>query len=640
MKHVVIGTAGHVDHGKTTLIHRLTGVNTDRLKEERERGITIDLGFAPFTLPSGRRAAVIDVPGHERFIKNMLAGVAGIDVVLFVVAADEGVMPQTVEHLEILNLLHVKQGVVALTKTDLVDEEWLELVKEEIRQRLEGTSLAGSPIVSVSAVTGQGIPELLERIEEVVAAAAAKEGSEIARLPVDRVFAITGHGTVVTGTLLGGRIKEGDNLEILPQRREVRVRQIQVHDNPVKSAENGQRVALNLVGVEKQEVARGDVVATPGVLEPTTLADATLHLLASAQAMRNGARVRLHVGASEIMARVRLLDRDMLEPGETAYAQLGAEKPLIGIRGDLFVIRSYSPAHTIGGGRLLEMHPPGRKRFRPETLAELAVEDRGSPAELIVLALKRAGSHLRSVEDLFGQTLLDKQIIQETLEKLIKSGEVVALGNNEWYLSTASYADLRKKAGAVLEEFHKSQPLRPGMPKEELRSRLARSWDPRPFNLFLQRLIGEGLLGQEEELVRLAGFKAGASQAEEKEYAAVEEAIRRGGATPPGPVELSQALHIEPKRLEAILQLLIRRERLIKAAEGVFFHAETVQQARDIVAGLFRETGSLETGAFRDRLETSRKYAIALLEYFDQMRLTRRAGDKRMPGPGWQAGIH
>lgn len=636
MKHVVIGTAGHVDHGKTTLIRRLTGVNTDRLKEEQERGITIDLGFAPFTLPSGRRAGVIDVPGHEKFIKNMLAGVAGIDAVLFVVAADEGVMPQTVEHLDILNLLHVKQGVVALTKADLVDEDWLELVKEEIRRKLEGTSLAHSPIVPVSAVTGSGIPELLDRIEEVVASAAAEEGSEIVRLPVDRVFAITGHGTVVTGTLLGGEIREGDNLEVLPGRKQVRVRQVQVHGAPVKSAQNGQRVALNLVGVEKQEIARGEVVATPGLLEPTTLADVTLHLLASAPALAHGTRVRLHVGASEIMARIRLLDRETLKPGETSFAQLGTEKPLIGIRGDLFVIRSYSPAHTIGGGRLLELHPPGRKRFRPETLAELSVEGRGDPVELIGLALKRGGTQPQTVAKLFERTLLDKQVIFDTVNKMVISGEAIALGDREGFLSAASYGDLKKKAETALGEFHKSQPLRPGMPKEELRSRLAGSWDPRSFNLFLQRLAGEGVLSQEEDLVRLAGFVAGASRGEEKEYAAVEEAIRLGGATPPGIPELSQALNIPQKRLEAIIQLLVRRERLVKAAEGVLFHRETADLAEEVVAGFFGEAGSLETGEFRDRLGTSRKYAIALLEYFDQLRLTRRAGEKRVPGPAWR----
>ncbi|HHW15141.1 MAG TPA: selenocysteine-specific translation elongation factor, partial [Firmicutes bacterium] len=358
MRHVVIGTAGHVDHGKTTLVQRLTGVNTDRLKEERERGLTIELGFAPFRLPSGRQAAIVDVPGHERFIHHMLAGAAGIDLVLLVVAADEGVMPQTIEHLDILTLLQVERGIIVLNKIDLVEPEWRDLVAEEIREKVKGTALAEAPIVPVSAATGEGVDRLVALIDELTAGE-YRVKSSVLRLPIDRVFAIQGHGTVVTGTLWGGRLHPGDTVVLLPSGKTARVRQVQVHGRPVEEAEAGHRTALNLGGVDKEDISRGEVVAAPGELASTRLVDVRLSVLARApHGLAHRDQVRFHAGTSEVLARVRLLDRDEVDPGESAWAQLHLAEPVVAVRGDLFVVRSYSPARTLGGGRIIDAHPP------------------------------------------------------------------------------------------------------------------------------------------------------------------------------------------------------------------------------------------------------------------------------------------
>ncbi|MDI3280741.1 MAG: selenocysteine-specific translation elongation factor [Bacillota bacterium] len=639
MRPVIIGTAGHVDHGKTTLVKALTGVDTDRLKEEKERGLTIDLGFAPFLLPSGRRAAIVDVPGHERFIKNMLAGVTGIDVVLLVVAADEGIMPQTEEHLDILSLLRVSRGVVVLNKADLVDPEWLDLVREEVRTRLLSTPLANSPIVAVSAVTGEGIPELLAAIEEVVGAAAEVERGELLRLPVDRVFAVPGHGTVVTGTLLGGAVRPGDEVEVLPLRRRVRVRQVQVHERPVEVAQAGERVALNLVGVEKAELARGCVVAAPGLLEPTYLVDVSVRLLPGAPApLVHRARVRVHIGTSEVMGRVRLIGGDELPPGSSGYAQLFLEEPIVAVRRDLFILRSYSPPRTIGGGSILDAHPPRRRRLRPETLAELKREEEGQPADLVALALQRARRRPPlTPEEIRRLTLLSPAQVQSELKRAAAGGRAVALGREEVFLDGAYYQELRREVNAALQEFHARFPLRSGMPKEELRSRVAPAWDSRLFNFLLERLEREGVIRRAEQAVAAAGHTARASEGEEELLRRLEEELRRGRFSPPPPLELQNRLQVPPRRFEELLKVLLERGVAVRVSPEVIFHQEAFTQARQVVAEALREGGTLEAASLRDRLGTSRKYAIALLEYFDQIKFTRRVGDQRVAGSAFSA---
>lgn len=631
MRPVIIGTAGHVDHGKTTLVRALTGVDTDRLKEEKERGLTIDLGFAPFTLPDGRRAAIIDVPGHERFIKNMLAGVGGIDVVLLVIAADEGVMPQTQEHLDILTLLQVRQGIVVVTKADLVDQDWLELVQEEIRQKLQGTALEGAPVLPVSSVTGAGLDRLLEVIQQVTVEAAKIERPPLARLPIDRVFTVAGHGTVVTGTLWGGRLAVGEEVEILPLGKRARIRQIQVHDEPQPVAEAGQRVALNLGGVERQELDRGQVVVKPGLLTPTRLLDVRLQLLPSAAPLAHRTRVRFHHGTAEIMGRVRLMQEEVLAPGGWQYAQLFLEEPMVGIRGDLFVIRSYSPAHTIGGGRILETHPPYRRRRRETTLEEMRLEDEGRPEDLVLLALNRADCPL-TAEEVIRLTLLEEGTVKRELARGVSRGTVISL-EGEAFLSRGRFEKLQHKVEELLRDFYQRFPLRPGIPKEEVRSRLTPAWEARHFALWLQEMAKRGLLAVTEQVVALPGHVIQLSPQDQALLDKLAERLREGWFAPPAPGELQAHLGLTPKKFDELVKVLVEQGKAVKVAQDVIFHQEAVQQAEQIVAGMLAAQGEIETAAVRDRLGSSRKYTIALLEYFDQRHLTRRLGDKRVAGP-------
>ncbi|HHY92195.1 MAG TPA: selenocysteine-specific translation elongation factor, partial [Firmicutes bacterium] len=513
MKHIIIGTAGHVDHGKTTLIQALTGHNTDRLKEEQERGISIELGFAPFDLPSGRRAGVVDVPGHERFIRHMLAGVGGFDLVLLVVAADEGVMPQTREHLDILQLLGVRSGLIVLTKVDLVDAEWLALVKEEVRAAVQGTFLAEAPMYAVSAVTGQGIPELITAIDQATEAVSERDHTGPFRLPVDRVFTIAGFGTVVTGTLLSGTVKPGDRAMVYPAERPTRIRQVEVHGAKVETAYAGQRVALNLAGLSREEVERGAVVATPASLTPSTQVDVRLLLLGRApRPLKQRERIRFHTGTAEILGRVHLLEVEELAPGESALVQLRLEGPVAVRRGDRFVIRSYSPATTIGGGRVLEPAAPRRHRFDPAVLAELRQKEAGDPLDLVAHALERAGLRPVSPEEVARSAGLGAEETTAALAVLVDRGRAVrlTLEGSAFYLDQGAVVRAVDEATALLNSFHYEHPLRQGLPLEEIRARVFPEFSPRLLTEFL-RLPPAGHLKVEGERIRLAGHSAGFS---------------------------------------------------------------------------------------------------------------------------------
>ncbi|MDI6871694.1 MAG: selenocysteine-specific translation elongation factor [Bacillota bacterium] len=632
MRHVVIGTAGHVDHGKTTLVKRLTGVNTDRLKEEQERGLTIELGFAPFKLPSGRQAAIVDVPGHERFIHHMLAGAAGIDLVLLVVAADEGVMPQTVEHLDILTLLQVQRGIIVLNKIDLVEPEWRELVSEEIREKVKGTALAEAPITPVSAATGEGVDRLVALIDELTAEK-YRAKSAVLRLPIDRVFALQGHGTVVTGTLWGGKIRPGDAVAILPSGKAARVRQVQVHGSPVEAAEAGQRVALNLGGVEKEEIARGEVVTAPGELTPTRLLDVKLAILERApRGVAHGDQVRLHVGTSEVLARVRFLDRDEVQPGESAWAQLHLAEPLVAVRDDLFVVRSYSPARTLGGGRIIDAHPPRHRRMRAVTVVELAREERGDPADLVALALARSGGRPLTVERLARTAMLDPGRTQAELEKACRAGTAAALGEGH-YLDAQAFKAVTAAAKEALAEFHERFPLRPGMPKEELRSRVAPRWESKEFGLLLETWQGAGQVKAAGREVALAGHDPAVSAEQERRLKAIEKAIAEGGVTPPTLGELQERWGLAPGMAEELSARLVKEGRLVKVSEELYFSPEALGRVREVLRDYFAAEKTLEPPAFKDRLGLSRKFAIPLLEYCDRMRWTRRVAEVRIAGP-------
>lgn len=625
---MIIGTAGHVDHGKTALVRALTGEDTDRLPEEKRRGISIDLGFARFVLPSGREAGVVDVPGHERFIRNMVAGAVGMDLVLLVVAADEGVMPQTREHLDILDLLGVRAGIVVITKKDLVDPDWLEMVEEDVRRAVRGTFLDGAPVVALSSVTGEGLEELRQAVDRMAPAAGARDEQGFARLPVDRAFTVAGFGTVVTGTLLSGAVAPEDRLELLPQGREVRVRQVQVHGRAVARAAAGQRVALNLAGVERDEVRRGDVLATPGSLVPATTFAARLRLLASApRALRNEERVRLHVGTAEALGRVLLLDREELRPGETAFMQFRSERPLAVARGDRYIIRTYSPMVTVGGGEVVE---PARrfKRYNPAGLAELEALAGADRAALLLHVLDRAV--LLPAEEAARRAGAPWPALEPVVAELKAAGRVIALGG-DLLMSAAAYRREAERVRQFLTEFHDRHPLRRGAAREALRAALWPDLGSRAAGALLERLEADGVVRAEQDAVALAGRVVELAGPEAEARAALEEAYRRGWLAPPSREEAiaAAAASIGPERARELFNLLVDQGVVVKVDGDLYFHREALDAAMALVRERLREKGAMTMAEMRDLLGTTRKYAVPLGEYFDRVRLTYRAGDER-----------
>ncbi len=611
MKHLIIGTAGHVDHGKTALVRALTGIDTDRLKEEKERGISIELGFASLQLPGGRRAGIVDVPGHERFIKNMLAGAGGFDLVLLVIAADEGVMPQTREHLDILQLLQVQKGIVVLTKTDLVEDDWLELVEEEARDFLKGTVLEDAPVLKVSAVTGQGIRDLLEKIDQLAGQTVSRVSSGPPRLPVDRVFTITGFGTVVTGTLVSGVFRVGDSVEIQPQGLVSRVRSLQVHGEKVEEAEAGQRVAVNLAGLELEQVERGSVVAGAKTLTPANRVDIHLLLLDSAaRPLKNRTRVRFYLGTSETLGRVVLLDREEMEPGTLAYAQVELEEQLVAAKGDRFVIRSYSPMETIGGGTVIDPLPRRKhKRFRSEVGLHI-------PGEIAI-----------------GTGLKDEEIV-EAASELVKEGraKMISGDGKTYYVSTGIYQRWTAAVAQLLEAYHRDFPLREGYPREDLRSRKFQVLNSRVFQMLLLEMEKDGLLRVTPQAVALQGFATGPSLQQEKLISRIKHELEEVAFLPPSWNDLSRSAGLDEVFAAELLQYLLRTGDLVKIAEELYFLKDVLASARQIVSRSLRDKGEITVAEVRDLLQTSRKFALPLLEYFDREKLTRRVGDKRLPG--------
>ncbi|WP_240610829.1 selenocysteine-specific translation elongation factor [Ammonifex thiophilus] len=630
LKRVVIGTAGHVDHGKTALIKALTGIDTDRLKEEKERGISIELGFAYLDLPSGIRAGIVDVPGHERLVRTMLAGAHGIDMVLLVVAADEGVMPQTREHVDIIGLLGISRGVVALTKIDLVEPDWLELVQEEVKEYLTGTSLRDAPIVPVSAVTGEGLAELVRMLDALAQEVTEKPATGPARLPLDRVFTIPGFGTVVTGTLVSGTIRVGDTLSILPPDKTVRVRQLQVHKQRVEEARAGQRVAANLVGVEAGEIGRGDVLVTPGSFRSATLLDVKLYLLPTARPLKHRAKVRFHLGTTEVSAQLHLLDREELVPGEEALLQLLLEEPVVAAKGDRFVIRSFSPPLTVGGGRVLALPRMKYKRFRAEVLQYLSRLAEGELKDQVEAYLRKESQPV-SLETVAETLTEEKERVVQALEELSKEEKVklIKVEGQVYACSAATYRKLSDEARSLVARYLEEYPLREGMPKEELRSRLLPQLGVRAFQTLLEEWAGEGVLSLTAQAVSLPGL-AGPSAEDQERIASLEEVYRRGGLQPPALREAASLVGIEEKEAEEYLGYLLRAGRLVKVAEGILFHREVLAAAEAQVVAALKERGEITVAEVRDLLSTSRKYVVPLLEYLDGKRVTRRIGDKRV----------
>jgi len=629
MKHVVVGTAGHIDHGKTALVKALTGIDTDRLPEEKARGITIDLGFAYLEEPDGLTIEIVDVPGHERFVKNMLAGVGGIDLALLVIAADEGVMPQTREHLAICNLLHIKAGLVALTKRDLAEEEWLELVKDDVSRLLRGTFLEGCPILPVSSKTGEGLNELRAALRALAEMVLPKAADQSLRLPIDRVFTVKGFGTVVTGTLTAGRLALDDRVEIYPKGAQAKVRGLQCHGHPVEQAIAGQRTAVNLQGVERTAIERGDVLGLPGALVPSLLVDATLELLKDApRPLKARDRVRFHVGTSEVMARVLLVDRPVLEPGGTTYGRIRLEGPVVALPGDRYVIRSYSPIITIGGGTLLDVAPPRFKRKAPALLAHLQILERGTPEEVLEEHLRQAGPLGLKTGDLRARTPFGPEKLKALLDALKNAGKIAAV-DRDWFVHGDARGRLREQVVRVLEVFHRQNPLRSGISREELRTR-AGGAEERLFSHMLAALETEGILKAEKDKVRLGTHEIRLAPAQRAAVEKVEALFRAAGASPPSPEEALTKAGLRGSDENELFQLLLEDRRLVRIKESLFFHAEILKSIEDKLVAFLKEKKEITPADMKDLFGVSRKYAIPLMEYFDGQRVTTRVGDRRV----------
>ncbi len=638
-----IGTAGHIDHGKSTLVKALTGIDPDRLAEEKERGMTIDLGFAWLKLPGGREVSIVDVPGHESFIKNMLAGVGGIDAALLVIAADEGIMPQTREHLAILDLLHVQRGIVVLTKVDLVDEEWLELVREEVAEYLLPTTLAHAPIVPVSAYTMQGIPDLLAQLEQMLATSQERQNIARPRLPVDRVFTLTGFGTIVTGTLLDGNFKMGQEVEILPQGMKTRIRGLQTHQHKMEIAQPGNRVAINLANVSRTDLSRGDVVALPGQLRPTMLIDAHIQLLADApRPLTHNTLVDLYSGSQEVLARVRLLDVEELQPGKSAWVQVRLSRPAVLARRDRFILRIPSPSTTIGGGAVVDVQARYHRRYQATILNRLATLEHGVPEELVLAALDRRTHIAHSsntaakgqafkgysgdeLAEIARQSNLSQDVTQQTLETLLHEGRVRRIGT-AWFAQPV-WDTLVEETVRLLSEQHRQYPLRGGLSKEEWRTRLNLS--PRLAAEIFTTLQAEGIVSEATSTggsIRLPDFVPSFSKAQQQQVEQLLRRFRENPYTPPVRGEAEAVVGIEA------LNALIEQGQLVKLGDGVLFLRETYEEAIAKLVQYLREHGTITVAEARDVLGATRKYILPLLEHLDTLKITRRLGDERVLG--------
>ena len=626
-RHVVVGTAGHIDHGKTSLVKALTGTDTDRLPEEKARGITIDLGFAFLEEPDGLTIEVVDVPGHERFVKNMLAGVGGIDLAMLVIAADEGVMPQTREHLAICSLLHIRTGLVVLTKTDTVESDWIELVRDDVATLVRGTFLEGAPVVPVSAKTGAGLDELRATLRRLAATVPARGTDQLPRLPIDRVFTIKGFGTVVTGTLAAGALGVDDRVEVFPRGLVAKIRGLQAHGHAVERSVAGQRTAVNLQGLERAAVERGDVIGMAGTLSATTLADVVLEILHDApRPLKSRDRVRLHAGTSEIMARALLLEGAELAPGNRGFARLRLEAPLVALAGDRFVIRSYSPIVTIGGGTLLDTDPPRLKR--PARLAHLNVLESGAPEAVVEEHVRGAGVGGIRLPALVARVPFGPARTRRLLDALAAAGRVTAV-DRDWSLHADAVARLRGLVTAALEQFHRAQPLRGGMSREELRVRAANA-DERVFAHVLGALDAEGAVRVDRDKVRLAAHELRLSAVQQTAVDRLEREFREAAAAPPSAEEALGRAGLTGDEQHELFQLLLESRRLVRVKESLFFHADALEAIQDKLVALLRERKEIGPGDVKDLLGVSRKFAIPLLEYFDARRVTTRVGERRV----------
>lgn len=624
----VIGTAGHVDHGKSTLVLALTGINPDRLREEQERQMTIDLGFAWMKLPDGDEIGIVDVPGHRDFIENMLAGVGGIDAALLVVAADEGVMPQTREHLEILDLLEVSHGVVALTKIDLIDEiEWLQLVEEELRGVLRGTSLSDMPIVRVSARTRSGLEALQNALANELAKSAPRLDLGRPRLPIDRVFSITGFGTIVTGTLMDGAFRLGDEVAVLPKGLKAKIRGLQTHKAKVEIAVPGSRTAINLTGIEVRELERGFVVAAPGKYQPTKMMDAHYrHLESADQPLKHDMQVKLFIGAAQQMARIRLLGTDQIKPGEEGWLQLVLEEKVVATRGDHYILRRPSPGRTLGGGRVADPHPQRRHRRRNDAiLLKLKSLLRGTPAEILAQSLISLGPV--RLNDSIRNARLEDQAALAAAKELFDRAQLVLFDEREELrldslaMHIEGWHALSSEAVGIMKDFHNSNPLRSGMLREEFKSRLRLS--NAVFSPILDKFISEGVLESSEKKIALSGHRPKLSQEQQHKVRALLQQFNASAYAPPSVKACLQDIGQE------LFNYLIEQSYLIQVAEDVVFDRATYDVMLNRIREIIQGGGSATVAEVRDVFNTSRKYALALMEHLDAIGITIRDGDER-----------
>ena len=616
----VIGTAGHVDHGKSTLVQALTGIDPDRLREEKERGLTIDLGFAWLRLPNGNEVSIVDVPGHEHFVNNMLAGVGGIDLALLVVAADESVMPQTREHLAILDLLNISRGLVALTKRDLVDDDWVALVTADVEEVLKGTTLEGAPILPVSGTTGQGLPDLVTAVEGLLQEAGEKKDLGRPRLPIDRSFTMSGFGTVVTGTLIDGRLSVGQEVELVPTTGTTRIRGLQTHRQKVDQGQPGSRVAANLAGIAQEDVSRGDVLTTPGWLRPTTALDVRLKIIPDApRPLKHNTFATLHTGSSESVARVRLLDRQTVEPGESAWAQLKLDDSIGVVKGDYFVIRSNRT--TLGGGSVVDPHARRHRRMHAPILERLAIMEKGSDREVLVKSIEV--SEATEFTELVNRANLQPAAARAALKEMAAEKLVVILGNGTIgkgaiVFTAAGWASLADNTISFLNDYHERFPLRKGTPKEELRSRLRMA--PQVFNNALPKLREDGVLVEDGLVLRRPEHARNLSDDQGKKAEEYVQVLESNPYSPPtdSPVDAE------------VLTLLADQGKVVKVSDSVIFATSAYEEMVEKISAEITKRGEITVADVRTTFGTSRKYALALLEYLDQQRITKRVGDARV----------
>jgi selenocysteine-specific elongation factor len=631
MKQIVLGTAGHIDHGKTSLVKVLTGIDTDRLKEEKARGITIELGFAHLDLPSGQRLGIVDVPGHEKFVKNMVAGATGIDLVALVIAADEGVMPQTREHMDICMLLGISHGLVVLTKIDMVDEEWLGLVTEDVREYLQGTFLAKAPIAPVSAVSGQGVPELIQLLDRMAAELEERQAHGPWRLPVDRIFSMKGFGTVITGTGVGGLIEVGQEVSIYPEGLTAKVRGLQVHNVEVRQARGGQRTAVNLQGVEKATIERGDVVATAGSLRPSLWIDVeAVALKDMTRPLNHRAPIRFHAGSGEVMGRIMLLDRDDLKPSATAYCQVRLEHSVALLAGDHYVLRSYSPVATVAGGVVLHPYPGRHQRRRQVIMNNLAILRAGTPREKVAVHARLAGKDGIIIDDLLRLTALPRKELEGLLSDMLNKHELVRFDKEGGrFIAAPVQVALMDQALDLLAGFHTQNPLKPGMGREEFRQRLAPDIATKLFTYLLRKLTNENKVAVEKDIIRLADHQVRLQEEDQALRERIEHTYQQGGPTPPLLKELLEA-EKDKNRAKKLVTVLVNEGVLVKIKEELYYHRPALEALKAKLLEHFTTNERIDAAKFKETTGLSRKYLIPLLEHFDATQLTIRVGDERV----------